>query len=115
MKTVNGNKKQDDLTNPERMNTMRLRHSALALLGLLSLAILTPVQAQVIAPPQLVNFQGRLAKPDGTPVANGNYSIRFSLWTAVTGGTEKWNQTVASVAVKNGTFTVLLNTSTGAA
>jgi hypothetical protein len=26
-----------------------------------------------------MNFQGRLAKPDGTPVADGNYTLRFSL------------------------------------
>jgi hypothetical protein len=94
---------------------MRLRHCSLALLGLLGLTVFSPVQAQVAAAPTLMNFQGRLAKPDGTPVANGNYSLRFSLWTAVTGGTEKWNQTIASVAVKNGTFAALLNTSTGAA
>src|SRR5678815_4439630 len=71
--------------------------------------------AQVSAVPQLMNFQGRLTKPDGTPVADGNYSVRFSLWTALTGGTEKWNQTINPVAVHNGTFAVLLNTSTGAA
>jgi hypothetical protein len=94
---------------------MRFHYSSLALLGLLGLAALSPIQAQVIAPPQLIHFQGRLARPDGTPVPNGNYSIRFSLWTAVTGGTEKWNQTFASVAVKNGTFAALLNTSTGTA
>src|SRR5689334_22742546 len=71
--------------------------------------------AQVTAVPQLMNFQGRLTKPDGTPVSNGNYTIRFSLWTAVTGGIEKWNQTINPVIVKNGVFAVQLNTSTGAA
>ena len=65
--------------------------------------------AQSIQAPTLLNFQGRLAKPDGTPVSDGNYSIRFSLWTAKTGGTEKWNQTINPVAVQNGTFGVLLN------
>src|SRR5262245_43336439 len=88
-----------------------------ASLLLVLLPILKPLRviAQVVAAPQLMNCQGRLARPYGTPVPDGNYSIRFSLWTAVTGGTEKWNQTLASVAVKNGTFAVLLNTSTGAA
>jgi hypothetical protein len=71
--------------------------------------------AQITAVPQLMNFQGRLAKPDGTPVPDGTYSVRFSLWTAATGGTEKWNQTISSVTVRNGTFTAQLNTSTGAA
>jgi hypothetical protein len=91
------------------MNTSILRMS---LLGLLGLAALSPVQAQVLAAPSLMNFQGRLARPDGTPVANGTYSIRFSLWDAASGGTEKWNQTVNNVAVTNGTFAVLLNANT---
>jgi hypothetical protein len=78
----------------------------------LSLALVsaTPgARAQVTAAPSLLNFQGRLAKPDGTPVANGTYSVRFSLWDAASGGTEKWNQTVGSIAVRNGTFAVLLS------
>jgi hypothetical protein len=64
---------------------------------------------QITAVPNSMNFQGRLAKPDGTPVANGNYSIRFSLWSAATAGTERWSQTVNPVAVRNGTFAVLLS------
>ncbi len=68
--------------------------------------------AQVSAAPALINFQGRLAAPNGTPVPNGTYSIRFSLWDAASGGTEQWNQTISTVAVKNGTFAVLLNTNT---
>lgn len=86
-----------------------------ALMSALLILSSIPAFAQVVAAPQLMNFQGRLAKPDGTPVANGNYSIRFSLWTAVSGGTEKWSQTINPVTVRNGTFAVLLNTSTGAA
>src|SRR5262249_17367017 len=30
-----------------------------------------PVTAQIAAVPSLMNFQGRLAKPDGTPVPDG--------------------------------------------
>src|SRR5262249_54500628 len=79
------------------------------LLMLLSMGAL----AQITAVPPLMNFQGRLAKPDGTPVADGNYSIRFSLWTAPTGGVEKWNQTTPNIAVRNGVFAVLLNLNSG--
>lgn len=89
---------------------MRLYH--FTLFGLLSIVAISPVQAQVIAAPSLINFQGRLAKPNGTPVPDGTYSIRFSLWDAVSAGTEKWNQTLASVQVRNGTFAVRLNTNT---
>jgi hypothetical protein len=65
--------------------------------------------AQVTPAPSLLNFQGRLTRPDGTPVPDGNYSVRFSLWNAVSAGTEKWNQTVGSITVRNGTFAVLLS------
>jgi len=91
---------------------MRLRHLSLTLFGLLSIAAVSPVHAQVTAAPTLINFQGQLATPAGNPVPDGTYSIRFSLWDAVSAGTEKWNQTLATVAVKNGTFAVLLNTNT---
>jgi hypothetical protein len=88
-----------------RRTTFMLRTlSALFLLLILSVSVF----AQVQPVPQLMNFQGRLTKPDGTPVANGNYSVRFSLFDALTGGTEKWNQTVNPVAVRDGTFAVLL-------
>jgi hypothetical protein len=83
----------------------------LAFLALLML-VQVSVFAQVSAAPQLMNFQGRLAKPDGTHVPNGTYSLRFSLWDSLTGGTEKWNQTVATVNVHNGTFAVLLTVNT---
>ena len=88
---------------------MRLRACSLALLGLLGLAALRPVQAQVTAAPALMNFQGRLAKPDGTPVSDGTYSVQFALYDAVTGGNQKWTQTVSSVSVRNGSFAVLLS------
>jgi hypothetical protein len=65
--------------------------------------------AQAVATPALMNFQGRIARPDGTPVANGNYSIRFSLYNALTGGTKLWEQTVNPVTVRNGTFAAQLN------
>jgi hypothetical protein len=91
---------------------MYLRPVSLSILALLGLVALSPVQAQVSAAPSLMNFQGRLAKPDGTPVANGTYSVRFSLWDAASGGTEKWNQTINNVTVTNGTFAALLNTNT---
>jgi hypothetical protein len=93
-------------------HTMSFRPVTLSLLALLGLVALSPVQAQVAAAPSLLNFQGRLTRPDGTPVADGTYSVRFSLWDAASGGTEKWNQTLSALAVKNGTFAALLNTHT---
>src|SRR5690349_13462401 len=81
----------------------------------LCLLLLLGVQyasAQVVSGPSLMNFQGRLARPDGTPVPNGSYTIRFPLWSAAAGGSERWNQTTA-VTVRNGTYAVLLNFTAG--
>lgn len=69
--------------------------------------------AQVNPAPQLMNFQGRLTKPDGTPVADGSYSVRFSLWNSVIGGNERWSRVINPVTVRNGTFNVLLDFTTG--
>ena len=71
------------------------------------------VQAQIAPVPSLMNFQGRLARPDGTPVVDGTYSVRFSLHDALTGGTEKWTQTFSQVHVRNGVFSVALSSFPG--
>jgi hypothetical protein len=83
------------------------------LLLLLALGSLRALAQGPAVPPQMA-FQGRLTHPDGTPLPDGPYAVRFSLWTQATGGTQKWNQT-QNVTLRNGTFAVLLNTSTGAA
>jgi hypothetical protein len=88
-----------------------MRHAFALILLLLTLTVCA--SAQVTPAPSLLNFQGRLARPDGTPVANGNYSLRFSLWDALSGGNEKWHQTLASVAVRNGTFAAILDLTSG--
>lgn len=91
---------------------MKFRHLSSGLLYILGSVALSPIGAQISPAPSLLNFGGRLAKPDGTPVANGTYSIRFSLWNSNTAGTELWNQTISSITVTNGTFAALLNTNT---
>jgi hypothetical protein len=83
----------------------------LACFVLLMLCI-NPVLSQTITAPPLLNFQGRLAKPDGTPVPDGSYSVKFSLFTAAAGGTQKWTETVSAVHVRNGLFAVLLGKTT---
>lgn len=86
-----------------RFGTRLCATLALACLPTLSLA-------QSVKPvPPLINFQGKLTKPDGTNVATGKYDIRFSLWDAPTGGTEKWFQAFSRVDVRSGAFSVLLN------
>ncbi len=87
------------------------------LLSLLPLSVLATLPlvatAQTAAAPTLLSFQGRLTNPSGNPVADGNYQITFSLWSALTGGTKRWEQVSSSVTVRSGTFAVLLNVGTG--
>lgn len=59
--------------------------------------------------PTRVNYQGRLAKPDGTVVEDGTYTLTFRLFTQPTGGTKLWEETYTnSVVVRNGVFSVML-------
>ena len=73
------------------------------------LAVSTVAFGQVTAPPNAINFQGRLSTPSGNPVADGNYSVRFRFYDAATAGNVVYEKTVASVQVKNGTFAVSLD------
>src|SRR5713226_1890417 len=53
-------------------------------------------------------YQGRLT--DGGAAANGNYDLQFALFDSLSGGTQVGStQTVNTVAVSNGVFTVSLN------
>lgn len=78
----------------------------LALLCLLSLAF--GAVAQTSSVPPLMNYQGKLTKPDGSPVEDGQYKVRFSIHDALVAGAEKWFQTMDPVLVRNGVFSVLL-------
>lgn len=40
--------------------------------------------------PPLVNYQGRLANPDGSPFPTADYELRFRIWDASTNGTLIW-------------------------
>jgi len=78
-------------------------------LAALCLSLGTAALAQTVtSAPSLLNFQGRLAKPDGNPLPNGTYTVTFRLYDANVAGTVKWAEQVGSVAVKNGTFACLL-------
>ncbi len=80
---------------------------------LLSLLVVSvPVaMAQNTPAPATITFQGRIAKPDGSPVPDTvsslPYTLRISLWDAPTGGTKKW-ETIVTVSTKNGVFSTPL-------
>ena len=57
-----------------------------------------------------INFQGKITNPDGTNIANGSYSIVFSLYNVGSAGTALWAET-DSVTVTDGVFQVNLGAS----
>jgi len=61
--------------------------------------------------PHLINYQGMLTGSDGkTPVANGNYTILFSIYNTSSGGSSLWSHTY-NVSVTNGLFNAILGDS----
>ena len=68
-------------------------------------------------PPSMVSFQGKLTDASGVPVADGNYSIRFRIYSAQTGGDGDpctgpcvWEET-QSVATQAGIYSIFLGSS----
>jgi hypothetical protein len=79
-----------------------------------SLGLPNPVQAAENID-QRISYQAHLNDGSGTPVADGTYSIKFSIYNAATGGTRLWtaagtvsSPTAISVSVVQGLFSVLL-------
>jgi 6-phosphogluconolactonase (cycloisomerase 2 family) len=58
-----------------------------------------------------INYQGKLLDDTGTPVADGSYSMVFSLYTVASGGSNIWTET-QSVPVTSGLFSAMLGSST---
>ncbi|MCI0566013.1 hypothetical protein L0Y46_02325, partial [bacterium] len=64
---------------------------------------------------QQINYQGKLTDSSGAVVSNGNYNLRFNLYTAVSGGSSLWTETWSGadrVTVTDGLFSVLLGSTT---
>ncbi len=76
------------------------------------LASVAPISADV---PMLLNYQGRMTDPGGTP-QNGTFTMDFAVYDAEAGGSQlpsgsPWSET-QSVTVTNGVFNVLLGSET---
>jgi len=56
----------------------------------------------------MINYQGKLLKPDGAPVTDGTYSMTFAIYEVPTGGMSMWYEVNPAVQVKKGLFSVLL-------
>jgi len=75
--------------------------------GFFPVAVLSAINQQI-------NYQGKLTDSGGDAVANGSYSIVFSLYTVSSGGSNIWTET-QSVTVTDGLFSVMLGSITSLA
>ena len=59
------------------------------------------------AAPNLLNYQGRLTTPGGTPVVDNTYAVTFSIFSVPSGGSALWTETQAVTTV-GGIFSAIL-------
>ena len=85
---------------------------AIALIGLAFIAFFTPQADALTGIRRTINFQGKLVNTNGTNVANGNYSIVFSIYDVASNGTALWSETQSTVSVTDGVFQIELGSST---
>ena len=69
---------------------------SLACAALLTFLALTCGHSQTV--PALVNYQGRLANPDGSPLPTADYTLTFNLFN----GARVWGPQVFNAAVATG-------------
>ena len=91
-----------------------VRSSTWAAISFFALALAS--QAQNV--PSLVNYQGRLSNPDGSPLPTADYTLTFNVYDAVTNGVLAWGPQVfdgvvaqghgAKIPVVQGYFNVML-------
>ncbi|MFH2136528.1 MAG: hypothetical protein ABII19_02770, partial [Patescibacteria group bacterium] len=92
----------------------------LLLIGIGVMKLLVPGAFSAIN--KQLNYQGKLQDSAGITVADGTYSMKFSIYDAASAGTRLWTEcgttgtpTARSVAVSNGVFSVMLgDTASGA-
>lgn len=90
-----------------RMTTISLLSGALS--------VLFVANTTTAAPPNTMNFQGRLTNPSGAVVTDGLYNMQFRIYSVSSGGTALWTetrQTTSRVQVTNGLFSVQLGSVT---
>ena len=85
---------------------MSLRIASLLLALTLSSGVLS---AQV---PAKMSYQGVLTDGSGAPVADGNHSLVFKLYSVSTAGSALWTETQATVNTTNGVLSVVLGSVT---
>jgi hypothetical protein len=81
-----------------------MRKHIITLALLMALALATNATSEV---PQRFNYQGFLADSAGNPVADGDYTLYFSIFSDTAGGFPLWAETV-TVRVESGIFDVVI-------
>ncbi len=61
--------------------------------------------------PQMITYQGRLTNNSGAP-QTGTFSVTFTIYDAIAGGTSKWTETQSVTTDADGLFAVLLGSLT---
>ncbi|MBI2787815.1 MAG: tail fiber protein [Elusimicrobia bacterium] len=80
--------------------------------GALAALLWAMAPAPAGAVPPGFNIQGRLTDANGVN-REGNYSIKFTLYDAPTGGTAIWTRTYTALTVRNGNFQTVLGDTAG--
>ncbi|MCX8037077.1 MAG: hypothetical protein N3D11_08550 [Candidatus Sumerlaeia bacterium] len=71
-------------------------------------AALLLITAAALAGPGTLTYQGSVVQPNGTPIADGTYQMRFALYIVPSGGSWVWQETSPTVTVRNGLFSMTL-------
>lgn len=79
-----------------------MKRSSLFLLFVLLFSVV--ISAQI---PQTISYQGVLSDNAGEPVADGDYTLIFNLYTSAESGTAIWTE-IQTLAVSNGLLNVVL-------
>jgi len=58
--------------------------------------------------PQVMNYQGKITDTEGVPVVDGEHTMRFRIYNALTGGDLQWNSTNQTVNLSGGIFSIML-------
>jgi hypothetical protein len=90
-------------------STSAPRFAGTLIAQLLLLSACAAVCAQSFS--QVLSFQGRLCGTDGSPLADGEYSVQFTIYDAETNGTALWSETQTVVQI-GGVFSAKLGSVT---
>jgi len=84
---------------------MRLMHLPIVILFAFLIFSISASHAEI---PQVLNYQGKVTDTGGVPVADGDYSMTFTIYDAEVSGTSLWSSGAMTVSVSGGVFSVLL-------